>query len=193
MMDEMYNLSDEMLQSLALAGNTQAEEVLVQRFSRLVKASARPLFLVGGDSEDLTQEGMMGLLAAIRTFSPSSGASFQTYAEICIRHRLLSAIKTASRYKHSPLNHAVSFDSSHFDETQTTYLLRDLEDQILSREQADEMYRKLRHVLSGFEQEILRLFLAGHSYQEMARQVERPVKSVDNAVQRIKKKLAQQL
>jgi len=192
-MNDVYHFSDEMLQSLAFAGNTQAEEVLVQRFSRLVKASARPLFLVGGDSEDLTQEGMMGLLAAIRTFSPNAGASFQTYAEICIRRRLLSAIKTASRYKHSPLNHAVSFDSSQFDETQTPYLLRDLEDQILSQEQADEMHRQLQHVLSGFEHEILRLFLAGLSYQEMARQVGRPVKSVDNAVQRIRKKLTQQL
>ena len=192
-MDELYTLSDEALQSLAAGGNSQAEEALVQRFGRLVKASARPLFLAGGDSEDLTQEGMMGLLAAIRTFSPNAGASFQTYAEVCIRRRLLSAIKTASRYKHGPLNHAVSFDSSQFDETQQTpYLARALEDQVLSREQTDEMQRQLRHVLSGFEHEILGLFLAGLGYQEMARQLGKPVKSVDNAVQRIRKKLAQQ-
>ena len=191
-MDELYNLSDEALQNLVAGGNSQAEEVLVQRFGRLVKVNARPLFLAGGDSEDLTQEGMLGLLAAIRTFSPDLGASFQTYAEICIRRRLLSAIKTASRYKHGPLNQAISFDSSHFDEAETRYLLRDLEDQILSKEQADEMQRQFEHVLSGFEHEILRLFLDGLSYQEMASRIERPVKSVDNAVQRIRKKLAQQ-
>jgi len=190
-MDELYNLSDEALQGLAVNGDSRAEEVLVQRFGRLVKASARPLFLAGGDSEDLTQEGMMGLLSAIRTFSTDFGASFQTYAEVCIRRRLLSAIKTASRYKHSPLNYAISFDASHFDETPQTYLLRDLEEQILSKERADEMHKQFQYVLSGFEHDILRLFLEGLSYQEMAIRLGRPVKSVDNAVQRIRKKLAQ--
>ena len=190
-MDELYQFNDEALQSLAAQGDARAEEVLVQRFGRLVKASARPLFLAGGDSEDLTQEGMLGLLSAIRTFSPDLGASFQTYAEVCIRRRLLSAIKTASRYKHAPLNYAVSFDASHFDETSPSYLLRDLEEQILSKEQADEMHRQFQHVLSGFEHDILRLFLEGQSYQEMAAHLGRPVKSVDNAVQRIRKKLAQ--
>ncbi|MCL2568385.1 MAG: sigma-70 family RNA polymerase sigma factor [Oscillospiraceae bacterium] len=190
-MDELHSLTDEMLQYLAATGDPRAEEILVQRFGRLVKISARPLFLAGGDSEDLTQEGMLGLLAAIRTFSPEEGASFRTYAEVCIRRRLLSAIKTASRYKHGPLNHAISFDSSLFDETSQPYLLRDLEDRILSEERADEMHRQLRHVLSSFEHEMLRLFLEGLSYQEMADSAGRSVKSVDNAVQRIRKKLAQ--
>ena len=192
-MEELYNLSDETLQALAVQGEAWAEEVLAQRFIRLVKVSARPLFLVGGDSEDLIQEGMLGLIAAIRTFSPDLGASFQTYAEICIRRRLLSAIKTASRYKHGPLNHAVSFDSSCFEETPRPHLLRDLEEQILSREQTDEMHRELSDVLSGFEHDILKLFLEGLSYQEMAERTGKPVKSVDNAVQRIRKKLAQHL
>ena len=189
-MEELYNLTDEALQDLAARGDTRAEEVLVQRFGRLVKTVARPLFLTGGDSEDLTQEGMMGLLSAIRTFSPDFGASFQTYAEVCIRRRLLSAIKTASRYKHSPLNHAVSFDSSQFDETIAPYLLRDMEERILSKEQTDEMHRAFGSVLSGFEHDILRLFLEGLSYQEMAQKLGKSVKSVDNAVQRIRKKLA---
>ena len=189
-MEELYNLTDEALQNLAVAGNTEAEEVLVKRFGRLVKAVARPLFLAGGDGEDLIQEGMTGLVAAIRTFSPDSGASFRTYAEVCIRRRLLSAVKTASRYKHGPLNTAVSFDSSQLDEVLPTTLSRDLEEQVLSQEQTDEMHRQLGHVLSGFEHDILRLFLEGLSYQEMADELERPVKSVDNAVQRIRKKLA---
>lgn len=189
-MEELYNLSDEALQAFAVQGNTRAEEILAQRFSRLVKANARPLFLAGGDSEDLTQEGMLGLLAAIRTYSPDAGASFQTYAELCIRRRLLSAIKMASRYKHGPLNHAISFESSHFDEVPRQHLLRDLEEQILSKEQADEMHRQLGGVLSGFEHDILRLFLEGLSYGEMAERTQKPVKSIDNAVQRIRKKLA---
>ena len=190
-MEELYNLTDEALQSLAVRGEPWAEEVLVKRFGRLVKAVARPLFLAGGDSEDLIQEGMTGLVAAIRTFSPDSGASFRTYAEVCIRRRLLSAVKTASRYKHGPLNTAVSFDSSQLDEVLPTTLLRDLEEQVLTQEQTDEMHRRLGHVLSGFEHDILRLFLEGLSYQEMADKLGRPVKSVDNAVQRIRKKLAQ--
>jgi len=190
-MDELHNLTDEELQCFAAKGDARAEEALVQRFGRLVKQSARPLFLAGGDSEDLTQEGMMGLVAAIRTYSPEEGASFRTYAEVCIRRRLLSAIKTASRYKHGPLNHAVSFDSSLFDEMSQPYLLRDLEEQILSQERADEMHQQLGHVLSGFEHEMLRLYLEGLGYQEMAELAGKPVKSVDNAVQRIRKKLAQ--
>ena len=189
-MEELYNLTDEALQNLVAGGNTRAEEVLVKRFGRLVKAVARPLFLAGGDGEDLIQEGMTGLVAAIRTFSPDSGASFQTYAEVCIRRRLLSAVKTASRYKHGPLNTAISFDSSQLDEALSTTLLRDLEEQVLSREQTDEMHRQLGHVLSGFEHDILRLFLEGLSYQEMADKLGKSVKSVDNAVQRIRKKLA---
>jgi len=190
-MEELYNLNDEALQTLAVHGNAHAEGVLAQRFSRLVKANARPLFLAGGDSEDLIQEGMLGLLSAIRTFSPDLGTSFQTYAKVCIRRRLLSAIKTASRYKHGPLNHAISFDSSYFDEPSRTHLLRDLEDQILSKEQADELHRQLGDVLSRFEYDILRLFLEGLSYGEMAERIQKSVKSIDNAVQRIRKKLAQ--
>ncbi|MCL2827608.1 MAG: sigma-70 family RNA polymerase sigma factor [Oscillospiraceae bacterium] len=192
-MNEIHTLDDETLCVLVADGNTEAEEVLIQRFSRLVKVGARPYFLAGGDSEDLTQEGMLGLISAIRTFRFDSGASFRTYAETCIRRRLLTAIKSASRYKHIPLNHAISFESSHVDEIQAVYFLRDPEDQILARERADEMWGQFAHVLSGFEHEILRLFLEGQSYQEMASHVQKPIKSVDNAVQRIRKKLAQHL
>ncbi|MCL2367659.1 MAG: sigma-70 family RNA polymerase sigma factor [Oscillospiraceae bacterium] len=188
-MEELYILTDEALQALAAKGDDEAEAVLIQRFGRLVKTNARPLFLAGGDSEDLTQEGMMGLLAAIRTFSPEHGASFQTYAGICIRRRLLTAVKTASRYKHLPLNHAVSFEASQLDGG-VGHLSRAPEEQLLSRELADEMRERIAHVLSGFEREILELFLEGLSYQEMAERVRKTEKSVDNAVQRIRKKLA---
>jgi len=159
----------------------------------LVKINARPLFLAGGDSEDLTQEGMLGLLAAIRTFSPEVGVSFQTYAETCIRRRLLTAVKTASRQKHAPLNYAISFESSQFDETQASHISRDLEEQILAEEQFGELCFRFSHTLSGFENKILGLFLEGLSYGEMAERVGKSVKSVDNAIQRIRKKLAGQL
>ena len=194
-MEQFSHLGDEALQTLVTEGNTEAEEALIKRFSHLVRRSARPFFLAGGDSEDLTQEGMMGLLSAVRTFCPDQGTSFQTYAETCIRNRLLTALKSATRHKHTPLNDAVSLESPQFEESQTrpAALPRDMEERLLEKEGADEMWGRLEKLLSGFEQQVLRLFLAGLSYQEMARQVERPVKSVDNAVQRIRKKLAQQL
>lgn len=189
-MEELDTLTDETLQALAQGGNAAAEEVLVGRFVRLVKMRARPLFLVGGDSEDLTQEGMLGLLAAIRTYNPNADVTFRAYAEICIRRRLLSAIKTATRYKHTPLNQAISLESAQFDETQLRSHSRDLEEQILTEEQTEEILCRYAPLLSGFECEILTLFLAGLSYREMAERVRKPVKSVDNAVSRIRKKLA---
>jgi len=188
-MEELSALTDEALQALALTGNAAAEEVLVGRFVRLVKMRARPLFLVGGDSEDLTQEGMLGLLAAIRTYKPEVGVLFRTYAEVCIRRRLLSAVTTATRYKHSPLNQAISFESAQFDEVQTGTDTRDVEEQILTEEQTEEILCRYARLLSGFECEILTLFLEGLSYREMAERVRRPVKSVDNAVSRIRRKL----
>ena len=191
-MDQYQQFSDEALVALVSQGEVEAEELLVWRFSRVVKQNARPLFLAGGDSEDLTQEGMLGLLAAIRSFSPDAGASFRTYAETCIRRRLLTAVKTAARQKHAPLNFAISFESSQFDETQMSHISRDLEEQVLAKEQVGDLCVRFSHILSGFENEILRLFLEGLSYQEMAEDVGKPVKSVDNAIQRIRKKLAGQ-
>jgi len=192
-MDEQYKVSDEALQALAMDGDVRAEEALVQRFGRLVWQSARPLFLVGGDSEDLTQEGMMGLLAAIRTYSPAVGASFSTYAGVCIRNRLRTAIKTASRNKHIPLNRAISLESPQVEERRGSDVRRDLEEQVLAEAWADEMQTRFVGVLSRFEHEILVLFLQGLSYQEMAAYVGKSTKSIDNAVGRIRKKLAAHL
>ena len=191
-MEQFSHLADEALQTLAAEGNAEAEEALITRFSHLIRRVARPLFLSGGDSEDLIQEGMMGLLSAVRTFRPDQSASFQTYAEICIRYRLLTAVKSAARYKHTPLNDALSLDSSQFEENQTraATLLRDMEERLLEKEGADEMWGRLGELLSSFEHRVLELFLAGLSYREMAAYLGKPEKSIDNAVQRIRKKLA---
>ena len=191
-----YNiLSDEALLNLSVSGDREAEEQLVKRYNRLVRACARPLFLAGGDSEDLIQEGMMGLMSAIEQYDPSKGASFKTYAELCIRRRLYSAVKSASRYKHTPLNDYVSFESSYLDESQSLqqYYLRDPEDLVIAREQADEITEGLENSLSNFEAKVLQSYLEGLSYEEIGKKVNKSVKSVDNAVQRIRKKLAQYL
>ena len=175
------------------AGDPEAEEALVSEYARLVRICARPYFLAGGDSEDLIQEGMLGLLSAIRTFDSEKGVKFSTYAEFCIRRRIFSAIRSASGNKHTPLNSYISLESPQLDEcnTQSAYFLRDPEDFVIARESAGEVERLLYGALSRFESGVLELFLEGMSYKEMAVRLGKPVKSVDNAVQRIRRKLAQ--
>lgn len=194
LMDERFkSLSDETLQCLSTGGDNEAETCLVGRYNKLVRACARPYFLAGGDSEDLIQEGMIGLLSAIRSFVPDRDASFRTYAEVCIRRRLQSAIKSALRDKHAPLNNYISLESLFLDSSQAVYILRDLEEEVLAKESADELSSKFTKYLSCFEAEILRLYLEGLSYEEMSEQVGKPLKSVDNAIQRIRRKLTRYL
>lgn len=193
-------ITDEVLCHLAASGDRIAEERLVMRYNRLVRICARPYFLAGGDSEDLIQEGMVGLLKAIREYNPDREASFRTYAEICIKSRLISAVKAASRDKHSPLNHYISFETPLFDGSPPPYAysadrryLESPEDTLISRERYQERMDVLKGQLSGFEASILALYLSGLSYAEIAAGVNRSPKSVDNAVQRIRRKLAQHL
>ena len=171
-MMDISQLSDAELLSLVAAGDAAAEEALAERYSRLVRICARPLFLAGGDSEDLIQEGMLGLLSAIRQYDPASNVPFKAYAEVCISNRIYSAIKSASRQKHSPLNSGISLDSILSEESQT---------------QASTYPGANCRVT---EERVLRLYLSGLSYAEMAAETNKPEKSIDNAVQRIRRKLA---
>jgi len=176
----------------ALRGDSAAEEALVSEYARIVRVCSRPYFLAGGDGEDLTQEGMLGLLSAIRTFDPSKGVKFSTYAEFCVRRRIFSAIRSASGYKHTPLNSYISLESQQFDESaQSANYLRDPEDFVIARESVGEVERLLYGALSRFESGVLELYLEGMSYKDMAARLGKSNKSVDNAVQRIRKKLAQ--
>lgn len=189
---------DSELVELAKGGDRGAEEALVLRFGRLVRACARPLFLMGGDSEDLVQEGMLGLLAAIREYDPERKVSFRAYAEVCIRNRLLSAVKAASRNKHTPLNSYVPLDLALFDGTDSDE--RRTVDQrhsnpetlFIHQEDMQERMNRIYSQLSPLETRILRLYLSGLSYSEIASKCNRPLKSVDNAVQRIRRKIARQ-
>jgi len=192
-MDNVYTDKSHEMAKKAVGCDTAAEEVLVSEYTRLVRACARPYFLAGGDGEDLIQEGMLGLLSAIRTFDPDKGTKFSTYAEFCVRRRIYSAIKSASGNKHTPLNSYISLESPQIDEssTQSSYFLRDPEDFVIAHEQAGEVERLLYGALSRFESGVLELYLEGMSYKDMAVRLEKPEKSVDNAVQRIRKKLSQ--
>ena len=189
--------SDAELCARVKAGARDAEEALVLRYSRTVRVCARPYFLAGGDSEDLIQEGMLGLLQAIREYDPDRAASFRHYAQVCIQNRLISAIKAAARDKHTPLNNYVSIETPLFDgftihATCGTDHRRteNPEDALIGREEVRERMNVLQDRLSGFEARVLRLYLSGLSYSEIAAEVKRSPKSVDNAVQRIRRKLA---
>jgi len=186
-----YSESDEFLWRLATGGDAEAEEELLKRYSVLVRIQARRYFLSGGDGEDLIQEGMLGLLSAVRHFNPEKETAFKTYAELCIKNRLVSAIKMASGAKHSPLNDYISFESPQFTECQSrlTNSIRDPEELIISREGVDFIQESLQKLLSKFESQILAYYLEGLSYSEISAKVGKPEKSVDNAVQRIRKKL----
>ncbi len=198
-MDNYVRLSDERLQQMAVSGDSLAEDCLAGRYSRLVRVCARPFFLTGGDSEDLTQEGMLGLLSAIREYDASMNASFKTFAEVCIRRRILSAIKSASRQKHTPLNEGVPLEDTLHREMQSSKahpafdLRRMTEEQVLARERADEFFHAYSRCLSPLEARILDLYLDGLSYHAIAEECGRDEKAVDNAVQRIRRKLAREI
>lgn len=195
---ELERQPDEALCLLAAAGNRLAEETLVTRYNRLVRTCARPFFLAGGDSEDLTQEGMVGLITAVREYDAGKAASFRTFAEICIRSRLYSVLRASARDKQQPLNQSLSLDDSHFDSNPLTsgtsnLAQRNPEDFLIDREHTAALLSGVRKQLSEFEAKILGFYLDGLSCREIAKAVNKPPKSVDNAVQRIRRKVARQL
>lgn len=176
--------SDEALCALVANGCRDAEEELVKRYFRPVRMYARPYFLAGGDSEDLIQEAMFGLLKAIREFDSRCDARFRTFAEVCIRNRIRSAVTNATRSKHAPLNDSIPFESPMLG------IGASPEELYISREEETERLARLGKQLSPLERKVLQLFLLGLSYQEISKQVGRSMKSVDNAVQRIRRKVA---
>ena len=186
-------ISDEQLQLLAKRQDQGAEEALAERYIREVRMCARPYFLIGGDSEDLIQEGMLGLLSAIREYDREKGASFRTYAQRCIHNRIRSAVRSDQRLKNAPLNDGVPLDDVLSDESQSLsahYFTRSPEEQVLARETVKEFISAYSRCLSKLEAEILGLYLDGLTYGEMAAATGRDVKAIDNAVQRIRHKLA---
>lgn len=168
-----------------MEGASEAEEELIRRYSNLVKKCCRPLFLAGGDSEDLIQEGMLGLLSAVRSFEKTGGASFSTYAERCIKNRLFNAVKKDGKGGNRILNDSVPIEDELFSQRG----LRELEDLIIDREDTDDLLFKISSGLSRFEKQVTELYLEGLSYSEIAAKLSKPEKSIDNAVQRVRRKL----
>lgn len=197
-MFDFAEYSDERLQSLCLDGSTDAETELIRRFAPLVERCTYGTTTDGGERTDLIQEGMFGLLSAIRQYNRASGASFRTFAEHCIRNRISSAIKSASRKKHFPLKDCLSYEQ--LSEESDSRLSADEEifhrmpeDLVLARESREELYAALSDCLSTLEKRVLHDYLKGLSYHEIAANIGKDQKSVDNAVQRIRRKLARNL
>lgn len=190
-------LSDEELVELSSAGDKNATEHLLSRYKNTVRTKARMYFLVGADRDDIVQEGMIGLFKAIRDFDNSKLASFKSFAELCIRRQIITAVKAATRKKHLPLNNYVSLSKPVYDDENEYALVNlvaelresDPEELFIGKENAAFLGKKMNEVLSELEREVLDMYLKGKSYQEIAKIMNRPPKSIDNALQRIRKKL----
>ena len=194
-------MNDEQVVEMCHQGDSKAEEYLLNKYKNFVRAKARSYFLIGADHEDIVQEGMIGLYKAIRDFKPEKLSSFRAFAELCITRQIITAIKTATRQKHIPLNSYVSLNKPLYDEESDRTLLdvimegriSDPEELIINRENLGNIHNKISEVLSGLEQEVLQAYLDGKSYQEIADALGRHVKSIDNALQRVKRKLEKYL
>lgn len=190
-------LSDEAIVKLSRSGDRIADEVLYERYKNVVKMKAHPYFLVGADREDLVQEGMIGFYKAIRDYEESHGAPFRPFAELCITRQIITAIKTATRKKHTPLNSYVSIYKKVNEEEGDRSLLDTVaqlqvnspEEDFIVKESLNAFFEKLNSSLSPLEKDTLSLFLQGNSYVEIAELLNRTPKTIDNALQRIKKKV----
>jgi len=197
----LQSMADEDVVELAKCGREVALEHLINKYKNFVRAKARSYFLIGADREDIIQEGMIGLYKAIRDFRGDKLSSFRAFAELCITRQIITAIKTATRQKHIPLNSYVSLNKPIYDEDSDRTLLdvisgtkvSDPEELIISQEEFDDIEDKMREILSPLEWKVLMSYLEGKSYQEMAVELDRHVKSIDNALQRVKRKLERYL
>ena len=191
------NCDDEELIYLACQGNLLAEERLINRYKKLVKIKARSYFLIGADTEDIIQEGMIGLYKAVRNYQFKKLSSFKAFAELCITRQIITAIKSATRQKHIPLNSYTSLNRPIYNEDSDRTLLdivdnmsiNDPQDLFLNSEKLNNLKVRIKRILSDLERDVLESYLDAKSYQEIAADLGRHVKSIDNALQRIKRKL----
>ncbi len=195
-MEKFKSMPDEDIVALAQEGDGMALAFLLNKYKNFVRSKARSYFLIGADHEDIVQEGMIGLYKAIRDFKPAKLTSFRAFAELCVKRQIITAIKTATRQKHFPLNSYVSLNKPLYDEESDRTLLDVIEGRVtnpedlyISQEDLSSIQSQIGELLSDLEQQALAAFLEGKSYQEIAEMLGRHVKSIDNALQRVKRKL----
>lgn len=200
--NEVYRtLSDEKIAELASAGDVRALDHLIRKYKSLVRIKARSFFLIGADQEDIIQEGMIGLFKAIKDFDSTRNDNFKVFAEICIKRHIITAINSATRQKHIPLNSYISLNKPIFEDQSEQTLLDILTAKqntnpeliIISKEEFDTKRKILGQVVSDFELQVLESYLTGASYQEIADELDKPIKSIDNALQRMKRKIEKYL
>lgn len=191
------NYLDEELVLLAKEGNYEVQEYIINKYENFVKSKAKSYFLIGADREDIYQEGMIGLFKAMRDFKADKLSSFKAFAELCITRQIITAIKTASRQKHKPLNTYISINKPLYDEESEKTLedtlvlnkIYDPEEIVVSKEKLKILQDEMNESLSSLELEVLTYYLSGKSYHEIAIKLQRQAKSIDNALQRVKRKL----
>ena len=205
--DEFYESIDNSQQDeydivlKASKGDKIALEYIIKKYKNFVKAKAKSYFLIGADKEDIIQEGMIGLYKAVRDFDASKTNSFKGFADICITRQIITAIKTATRQKHIPLNSYISLNKPVYDEESertlldiiATSIVTDPEELIISKEELKHIESKMNELLSDLEFQVVEYYLNGKSYQYIADKLKRDVKSIDNALQRVKRKLEKHL
>ncbi len=194
----LVELSDDQLVARFQGGDVDAVRTLIERYRRFARAKARGYFLIGADSDDIEQEGMIGLYKAARDFRPDRQSSFRAFAELCVTRQVITAVKTATRQKHQPLNQYVSISGVRggdepgersVEDLLDDHLVPDPADEVVYQERMADMRRSMDEMLSVLEVDVLRLYVEGKSYQEIGERLGRHVKSIDNALQRIKRKL----
>jgi len=193
----MKNMSDEKLLELLRDGDTKITDFLLEKYRNFVRAKARTYFLIGADREDVIQEGMIGLYKAIRDYRPENGSSFRTFADLCITRQIITAIKTATRQKHLPLNSYISLNKPAYEDENENTLIEnfiekrrsDPEEIMINKEKFQIFEEKLVLSLSKYESSVLKRYIRGNSYTQIAAELNKPEKSIDNALQRIKKKI----
>jgi RNA polymerase sigma-H factor len=196
--DPQPEVEDEYLVALAKRGSTGAYDQIVRRYRGFVRLKASAYFLLGGDADDLNQEGLLGLFKAVRDYRSDRESSFRNFAELCITRQIITAVKTASRHKHAPLNQYVSFGQSPAGQSDSDATLEDVlpgapindpANQVIASEELDSLVACLSSVLSELESRVLSLYLDGHSYEAISERLDCDTKTVDNALQRVKRKV----
>ena len=195
--NQYENKDDEEIISYIKQGDEQALTYLLDRYKELVKQKVGKFFIIGGEKDDILQEGMIGLFKAIKNFNSGKQSSFKTFANICVERQLITAIKTSNRQKHIPLNSYLSLNTSAYEnddesveliDTFDSHSIEDPLETLMKREYYEELQTSIEKTLSKFEKEVLEKYIKGDSYVTIAQKLNSPVKSVDNAIQRIRKK-----
>ncbi|NMA65148.1 MAG: RNA polymerase sporulation sigma factor SigH [Clostridiaceae bacterium] len=195
------DMDDEDVIVYARSGCIRGMEYLIEKYKPLVRAKARSYFLVGADREDIVQEGMIGLFKAVRDYNDDKNIPFRAFADMCVTRQIITAVKTATRQKHMPLNSYISLNkkifndesSKEFSEVIQEISVANPEELVISKEEHDVIENRIMELLSPFERQVLSKYLVGIAYQDIAKQLKRPVKSIDNALQRLKKKIEKYL